>query len=182
VYNGLPASLRKAETSFDLRILQVQQSLLDNPFKNQIETDSPLLMKPPLAGTSGKRNVPKQRLSRIQIIGIVGGSSVLLLSVVCCYGRRTRWKLCKECQNFAEDVLKVTRHPRASLHSGKLSALKRMPDRDRANEQQQAEEWSLPSSVDDDMSDVTPVSSTRRELVDDYASDAITELIERHPV
>jgi hypothetical protein len=173
--------------AYNIRTLQVQRNLLDNPFKNEIEKDSPLLMQPPRPGTSGKQNVPQQRVSRIQIIGIIGGSSVLLLSVICCYGRRTQWKLCKECRKYAEDVYQVARHPLAAMHVSRRSAFERMPKRSRTNEQRLTDEWrqtfpSPPMSARDDVWDTNSASTTPRTMVADDASDATTKLIDAYPV
>lgn len=101
--------------------LQVQKELLDNPFKNMVETDSPLLVEPPRLGTSGEKKVKKDAVSTIQMAGIFGGLSVILVLVICCYGRRTKWKLCKHCLSIVEDISKVARRSktRKTLNTSK---------------------------------------------------------------
>ena len=101
-------------------MIQVQKSILDNPFKDQIETDSPLLVKAPRLGTSGEKEKPESKLNAVQMAGIIGGSSMVLVLVVCCYGRRTKWKLCSECKTYVDDVYKVARHPMMAMNASEV--------------------------------------------------------------
>ena len=114
-------------------MLQVQKAILDNPYKNQIETDSPLLVRPPRLGTSGQQDVRKQEITRIQLIGIVGGSLILVVLIVYCCGRRTEWKLCLACKDYVEDIYRIARHPMMAIHGGRERTSETKLNRQRSN-------------------------------------------------